>query len=187
MALFKKKIVFPTLCEYGFRTWEVGYVANKYELTSEAIESLGLSGLKPTAKQIDLLWMELEYLFMYQVMVYAYVYFAGKQTSEDISFVLSQKYFNFLLTDLRKELKPDAIKALEGFVDFSEEVAVILNKRDDSAPIVGDSLATYPVMVLNQHVETQIPKLKDVATYLVTNYAWASSKSLYNLGKIIWE
>lgn len=44
MSIFKKIITFLTLCEYGFRTWEVGYITRKDSLTEGAVEIAELSG-----------------------------------------------------------------------------------------------------------------------------------------------
>jgi hypothetical protein len=183
-----KKITFPTLCEYGFKTWEVGYIARKDELTMQAIEAVGLSGeLKPTDEQIKFLWTELEHLYIYQIIVYANACFGGKQTSKDISYVVSQKYIHFLLMGLRKDDEATAEKALDGFMEFFEDVERILNTINDTTSIETDSLATFGVMIMSQHVEAKMPEYGSVATTLIQNHVWASSKSLYNLGKITWE
>jgi hypothetical protein len=189
MSLFKKKVTFPTACEYSFNTWEKHYIAEKNRYTSAAIESEGLTGkFELSREQIDILWTELEYFHNYVIIVYANFYFSGKQSSEDISYVESQKYAHFLLGSLRGEDKAAVEKSIDGLVSFVDAVEAKTSSIDETAAVNAEMITTFGAMVLAERAKAKLPDLNDaVLSYLVSR-VWAAGQATFSSRlKIVWK
>jgi hypothetical protein len=120
-------------------------------------------------------------------MVYAYYYFSGKHSSEDISYVVGQKYVHFLLMGLRKESKASAEKTMDDFIKYFDEIEAKTSNIDDTKAMSADSMATFGVMVLSDRVKTKMPNLDDTVLKYLVQRVWAAGESGYSSAKVVWQ